>query len=217
MTQKPTYDQLVQRLSALEKDVSHRHREVKKLLDSEQTFRNLFENAELLISIYDENGICLLMNRKVASLFGGLPETFIGKSFDDLYPQEAKVYKRRVTDAIRGGQVLRFEDRVQFPDSQRWLLSTIHPIDDGSGNAHLCQILSIDITERKQIEDRLVQFKTAVEHSSDAIGMATPQGQHWFQNEAFDALFGEIGHDPPASLYADETVGREVFETIMAG
>ena len=56
-----------------------------------------------------------------------------------------------------------------------------------------------------------------MEHSSDAIGMSTPQGRHWYQNEAFDRLFGEIGQDPPASVYVDEKIGRQVFETIMAG
>ncbi len=66
-------------------------------------------------------------------------------------------------------------------------------------------------------ELRLNHFKTAVEYSSDAIGMSNPLGKHWFQNKAFDDMFGEIGEDPPATIYVDETVGREVFETIMAG
>ncbi len=66
-------------------------------------------------------------------------------------------------------------------------------------------------------DDTLIHFKTAVEHSSDAIGMSMPDGRHWYQNKAFDKLFGEIGQDPPTSLYADEQVGRKVFKTIMAG
>ena len=77
--------------------------------------------------------------------------------------------------------------------------------------------LEADILDRKQIEARLVHFKTAVEYASDAIGMSTPQGRHWYQNDAFEQLFGSIGEDPPASVYLDEKVGREVFRTIMAG
>ena len=30
-------------------------------------------------------------------------------------------------------------------------------------------------------------------------------------------MFGDVGNDPPSTLYADETIGREVFETIMSG
>ena len=217
MPQELTYDQLVQRLKELEKDVAGRHREIKRLLESEQTYRSLFENAEILSSIYDEHGVCLLMNRKVASLFGGIPEAFIGKSFDDLHPDNAGEYKQRVAMAIASGQTHSYEDRVNFPGGQRWLLSTVHPIADRSGSAHLCQILSIDITDRRRTEDRLTLFKTAVEHSSDAIGISTPEGRHCYQNESFDRLFGVIGDDPPASLYVDEAIGREVFKTIMAG
>jgi len=110
-----------------------------------------------------------------------------------------------------------FEDEVRFPKETRWLFSTIHPLAGQSGGSRLCQIISIDITVRKRIERRLILFKTAVDHSSDAIGMSTPEGRHWYQNAAFDRLFGEIGEDPPSSLYLDEPLGREVFRTIMAG
>jgi signal transduction histidine kinase len=66
-------------------------------------------------------------------------------------------------------------------------------------------------------EARLKTFLSAVEASSDAIGMSTPDGKHWYQNKAFDELFGNVGDDPPKTIYVDEAVGREVFQTIMDG
>ncbi|MCP4022152.1 MAG: PAS domain S-box protein [Desulfobacteraceae bacterium] len=63
----------------------------------------------------------------------------------------------------------------------------------------------------------LDHFKRATENSNDAISMSTGDGFHWYQNKAFDELFGEIGNDPPATLYADEKVGRQVFKSIMNG
>ncbi|MCP3955681.1 MAG: PAS domain S-box protein [Desulfobacterales bacterium] len=69
----------------------------------------------------------------------------------------------------------------------------------------------------KQAQDYLELFKMTVASATDAIGISTPQGRHWYQNAAFDDLFGKIGDDPPVTLYCDENVGREVFETIMAG
>ncbi len=65
--------------------------------------------------------------------------------------------------------------------------------------------------------EHLHYFKTAVEYSSDAIGISDPKGSHWYQNKAFDELFGDIGKDPPASLYKNKSTGRQIFETIMAG
>ena len=60
-------------------------------------------------------------------------------------------------------------------------------------------------------------FQGAVEASMDAIGMSTAEGWHYYQNQAFDRLFGDIGQDPPVTLYANEDEGREVFKTIMDG
>jgi len=70
---------------------------------------------------------------------------------------------------------------------------------------------------RKQAEENLKLFQKAVAKSTDAIGFSTSDGQHWYQNTAFDSLFGKIGADPPSSLYCDENIGREVFEKIMTG
>jgi PAS domain S-box-containing protein len=69
----------------------------------------------------------------------------------------------------------------------------------------------------KQTEENLKLFKNVVDSATDAIGISTPGGRHWYQNTAFDALFGNIGGSHPVTLYCDKNVGREVFETIMAG
>ncbi|MCX8122861.1 MAG: PAS domain S-box protein [Spirochaetes bacterium] len=65
--------------------------------------------------------------------------------------------------------------------------------------------------------EELTIFKELVENSSYAIGMSTPQGKHYYQNKAFSELFGDIGDDPPSTLYVDKKIGREVFTTIMSG
>jgi len=74
-----------------------------------------------------------------------------------------------------------------------------------------------DITERKLAEEEIRNFQKVVDASSDAIGMATSDGKHYYQNKTFDELFGEVGEDPPSTLYVDEDVGREVFATILGG
>jgi len=60
-------------------------------------------------------------------------------------------------------------------------------------------------------------FQTAVETSTDAIGMATPEAVHWYQNHAFSKMFGIIKDKSPSTVYCDQSVGRHVFQTIMAG
>ncbi len=79
------------------------------------------------------------------------------------------------------------------------------------------EALQHEISERKAAEEELRRFEKAVESSADAIGMSTAAGRHYYQNEAFDDLFGEVGETPSATLYVDEAVGREVFNAIMSG
>ena len=73
------------------------------------------------------------------------------------------------------------------------------------------------VAQLEQSEAHLRHFMIAVSHSSDAIGMSSPDGKHWYQNRAFDELFGDIGDDPPGSVYVDEKKGREVFRFIQEG
>jgi two-component system, cell cycle sensor histidine kinase and response regulator CckA len=79
------------------------------------------------------------------------------------------------------------------------------------------------VTQAQRTEDVLESFQIAVAGATDAIGMSTPEGRHYYQNESFTRLFGLSVTDvdgasgPPATVYADEAVGRHVFQTIMAG
>ncbi len=68
----------------------------------------------------------------------------------------------------------------------------------------------------RQSEQELRTFKEAFENLTDAVGMATPQGRHYYQNRAFDNLFGTIG-DNPIDRFVDPAVGRNIFATIMSG
>ncbi len=74
-----------------------------------------------------------------------------------------------------------------------------------------------DITERKKIENELMLFRESVENSTDAIGLSTPDGRHYYQNRAMTALLGEIGDNPPASAFVDRKKGEDIFRTIMSG
>jgi PAS domain-containing protein len=70
--------------------------------------------------------------------------------------------------------------------------------------------------KKQEVDSRTSQRMTigayeALENATDAIGMATPQGRHYYQNRAFCELFGIIGEPPPATLYCNEVIGQEVI------
>lgn len=79
-----------------------------------------------------------------------------------------------------------------------------------------------DITEKKKSEERLSYFQKALDSSSDAIGMSTPEGIHFYQNASFTKLFGynkdELsGTRGAVKLYFDPKIGEDVFDNIMKG
>lgn len=105
-------------------------------------------------------------------------------------------------------------DEIQLNDG-RIIQMHLRLLDYGEQEARVW--IFRDISEQKQAEGQFKVFQFALEASSDAIGMSTAYGKHYYQNNAFDKLFGKIGDDPPGSIYCNESVGREVFDTIMAG
>ena len=72
-------------------------------------------------------------------------------------------------------------------------------------------------TKSNRTEDDLSLFKNLIDHSSDAIGISTPKGKHYYQNEAFDFLFGDVGNDASETVYVDKELGKHVFKTIIGG
>jgi PAS domain S-box-containing protein len=78
-----------------------------------------------------------------------------------------------------------------------------------------------DISKRKQTEEWLLQIKQAIDCSGDAIGIASMEGNHFFQNKTFTQMFGysveELKHLQISSLYADPGVFQTVMERTHKG
>ena len=135
-----------------------------------------------------------------------------------LHPDDSSKAIEECQVALRGERDFDTEFRVLRPEGTMiYIKANGIVLRDEEGKPLRMIGLNTDITERKQAEQSLRLFKDLVEHSSDAIGMSTPEGKHYYQNEAFDCLFGEIGDHPPETVYADKEIGKQVFDTIMGG
>jgi two-component system, cell cycle sensor histidine kinase and response regulator CckA len=170
------------------------------------------------IGISDAQGRHVYQNRALSELFGYATAEELEAAGGGPATVKDPAVAREMFDAITQGKSWAGElEMVKKDGTVFTAYETADAIFDATGN--LIGLIGVitDITERKRTEETLRLFERLVQHSSDAIGMATPDGTHYFQNEAFDRLFGDIGNTPHLTVYVDEAVGKQVFETIMAG
>ena len=46
------------------------------------------------------------------------------------------------------------------------------------------------VDDREELRKELIRFKQAIDGTSEAIALATPEGRHFYHNKAFSDLFG---------------------------
>ena len=207
------------------RNITERKKVEEALHESEEKWRSLTENTDDTIVIADNNNVIQYINRTIPP---DTPEEVIGKTIYEYVSKEHHdVMRKTLKKVFKTGKPDSYEVTLDMSAinpkiGTLWFNTKVVPIKTDKGVSDVIMIAT-DITERKKSEEALNYFKKAVDGASDAIGMSTPEGKHYYQNEAFNRLFGltveevEGEEGPPSTVYADEKVGREVFETIMRG
>ena len=195
------------------------------LKKSEEKFRAIFNNA------YDAIFLNPLKNRKIENfvevndlacgMLGYTREQLLEMGPKDILNPEAFLRMHKTLQNIKSEWKSTFETKLVNSNGEEI------PVEISGHFFKLRSqemILSIarDISDRKRNENNLLRISSAIESTSDAIGISMPDGKHFYQNQAFSNLFGytvdELNYTlGPVKLYEDPDVGRTVFETIMHG
>jgi PAS domain S-box-containing protein len=187
---------------------------------SEEWYRAIYDGSPLAMAVWDTKRRVVDWNRQAETVFGWTREEVLGKDFFSfLLPASVLPTVAGVVDALLAGNLpSRSINENLTKRGETILCEWNNSIQrDSLGKVTGVISLALDITKQKRAEDALRLFKESVENASDAVGMSTPEGKHYYQNKAFDELFGAIGENPPETLYVVPAVGHEVFRTIMAG
>lgn len=143
-------------IQVISEDNTKRVQTEQQLQKSELEYRRIVENATTPIVYHALDSTILVINTAGARNLGGIPSDFIGKSIEELFPLQAAEIKDRISQVAKSGiGATEFEDCVDLPSGKRWFSSNVQPVTDESDEVVAVQIISLDITERKQAENVL--------------------------------------------------------------
>jgi PAS domain S-box-containing protein len=142
-----------------------------------ELLRTVLNNLPNNIYAKDTEGRFLAGNTGLARLLGvSSPEELYGKSDFDFFPPEfAEKYYADELRVIESGQPLYTEEPVlDQAGNQGWLLTSKVPLRDGEGDIIGIVGIGQDITQRKHMEENLIQVSRQVRQvSSQLAGAAT--------------------------------------------
>jgi len=148
-----------------EKMTSTLRRSEKKLLTTEERYKNLLDRANDLIFILDEKSCFVEMNGKFEEILGYRRDDWLGRSFYDLVPgnfrDEAIKY---CWETLKGGNP-RFElDTIRGDGRVISLALANSPVRNAEGEITGVMGIARDISESKKLEELQNKFVSHVSH-----------------------------------------------------
>ena len=154
-----------------------RKRQEMALMESEQRYRLLADNASDMIMRSDDRGVYSYVSPASQSIVGYTPEEIVGKTlFDFIHPDERKYSVEYFNQLILHKKtVFEFTGRIQHKDGHYiWLEATGHMIWSPEGDLQSVFTIARDITSRKEAE---VALQESAEEIADLYNNA-PCGYH---------------------------------------
>jgi PAS domain S-box-containing protein len=135
---------------------------------SKELFRILFYRSPIGTYII-QNGHFQLVNRQLAYIFGYEEDELIGKpSLSFVLAEDKDAVRENAVRMLKGGSSLGYEFRIVNKQAKiKWVMETVVPIYYRRKRATLGSL--IDVTERKQMEERLQQITAEMQRSNTEL------------------------------------------------
>lgn len=216
MTEKPSHEEMEERVRQLEKKLAEGGDQEARLRASAERWRFLIEEAPSLIMVVDRDGIIQYINHVVPGLD---VEEVVGTShYDYLDPEYHGAIKEAVERVIETGQPLSWEVRGLGPNGrQSWYRARVGLTtrDDPSSTV---TIIATDVTEHKEAEETLqrseASYRRLVETMNEGLGIIDRDGVLTYVNEKVGQILGYSREEMmgrPVTDFLDDA-NRKIFE-----
>jgi two-component system cell cycle sensor histidine kinase/response regulator CckA len=151
----------------------------KQIAEREELFRLITENAADMIAVVDGSGNRLYNSPSYQKILGYSPEELKEtKGIDQIHPDDREKVTEAAIDAKRSGVGRSVEYRIRHKDGH-WvpLESTASVVMNNSGGVERLVIVNRDVTERKDLEKKLL-----LSQKLEAIGRLSGGVAHDFNN-----------------------------------
>jgi PAS domain S-box-containing protein len=206
MTKNPTYEDLEQRIRALEKG-----QDASKGIDStpknpEAVYRIMLESISDTIIVTDDQGNMLYVCTNTAIIFGFsqdevLSLNTIQKLLDGSICD--------ISDLKEHGEFQNIEWTIKDANGQtRFLLINVKSVNINGGTV---LYVMRDITDRKQDEEDLKRYRNIVSSTPDGISLLDKNYRYVIVNDAYEKSSG-VDRENIIGVTVSEYLGKEAFE-----
>jgi PAS domain S-box-containing protein len=178
-------------------DVTERVAAKQALQESEARFRNMADNAPVIIWVHSETEGTTYINQKGLDFTGRPLQGELGTGWQHLiHPKDLERCREIYTTALNERRSFTMEYRLRRHDGvYRWIFDSASPrfLADGRllGYTGSC----IDITDRKQAEEAALQAKDELRLIADSLPVLVSQidtnAHYTFNNLAYETWFGQ--------------------------
>ncbi len=173
---------------------------------AEQRMQAVMDNASTVIFMKDADGRYLMTNRKFEELFHLSRESAHGKLDSDIFPENmAHAFRENDRKAIESGGPVQFEEIVPHDDGPHTYMSIKFPLYEPSGKLSAICGISMDITDRKRVEEELIGRETRMRAILDhAVEGIITMGEDRLIQSFNEAAVQMFGYEP------EEVIGKNV-------
>lgn len=138
----------------------------------------ILDSVPAAISFRDLAGRLVFINHAFAKLLGQPASELVGQSLDEIFPEQGRAIRERDQQALASSaEVRNTEEELDTPDGSRWVRTDRIPYRDAAGEVHGLISFSIDVSEKRDLEQQLRQSQ-----KMQAIGRVAGGVAHDFNN-----------------------------------